>query len=111
MSPQAAVPPVNIYEGNGQLSIAAPIPGAHPRHVDVVVTPQSLRLRAECKYPQENQHYLRRDWQVGAWEAEVSLPQRVDPARSRATLNLGVLVVMAPVATGGDGGEYRPPVE
>jgi HSP20 family molecular chaperone IbpA len=111
VSPAQAVPPVNVYEGNGQLSVAIPIPGAHPQHVEVVVTPESVRLRAPCKYPQENQHYHRRDWQVGAWEAEVSLPQRIDPARSRATLNLGVLVVMAPVAPGGNGGEYRPAVE
>lgn len=105
----AATPPVNLYESNGQLSVVIPIPGAHADHVDVLVQPGRLRMRAECKYAQENQHYLRRDWQVGSWEADVSLPRGVDPAGARATLNLGVLVVMVPVADGATG-EHRPAV-
>ena len=107
---EAATPPVNVYEGNGQLSVVIPIPGAHPNHIDVVVDATKLRLNAECKYPQENQHYLRRDWQVGSWRAEIELQQRVDPARSRATLNLGVLVIMAPLSETGSG-ERRLAVE
>jgi HSP20 family molecular chaperone IbpA len=107
---EAATPPVNVYEGNGQLSVVIPIPGAHPNHIGVVVEATRMRLSAECKYPQENQHYHRRDWQVGSWHAEVELPRRVDAARSRATLNLGVLVVMAPLSETGSG-EHRPAVE
>ncbi len=40
------------------------------------------------------------------------LPRPVDPTAARATLNLGVLVVMAPVAEPGasDAGEHRPAV-
>ncbi|TMC50455.1 MAG: Hsp20/alpha crystallin family protein [Chloroflexi bacterium] len=110
MSLEPSVPPINVYEGSGQLSVVVPIPGAHPQHVEVVLTSESMRLRAECKYPQESQRYHRRDWQVGAWEADVPLPHRVDPVRSRATLNLGVLVVMAPLSAGGNGGEHRLPV-
>ena len=105
-----ATPPVNVYEGNGQLSVVIPVPGAHPDHIDLVVDAASLRLAAECKYPQESQHYLRRDWQVGSWHAEVDLPRRIDPARSRATLNFGVLVLMAPLSETA-GGERRPTVE
>jgi HSP20 family protein len=90
-------PPVNVYEGNGELSVAAPIPGAHPQHTEVVVTPEQIRIEARCKYPQESQHYHRREWRVGAWKTLVALPKRVDPERARAILNLGVLVVMAPI--------------
>jgi HSP20 family molecular chaperone IbpA len=93
----------NIYEGNGQLSVAMPIPGAHPDHVQVSLGPTRLRVRADCKYPQESQHYHRHDWQVGSWQAEVELPRGVDPASARATLNLGVLVVMAPLSESGAG--------
>src|SRR6266545_6267716 len=91
----ASTPPANVYEGNGQLSVAVPLPGAHPDHVTVELAPQRLDVVAECKYPQENQRYLRRDWQVGSWRLRLELPRRVDPATGRATLNLGVLVVMA----------------
>ena len=105
-----AAPPANIYESGGELSVAIPIPGAHPNHVEVIVTPDRLRVEAASKYPQASQHYHRRDWQVGAWELDLALPKPVDPKRSRATLNLGVLVVMAPLSDGGAGGEHRPPV-
>jgi HSP20 family molecular chaperone IbpA len=111
MEPTA--PPINVYESGGQLCVALPIPGAHARHVEVVVSTDRIRVHAACKYPQTSQAYLRRDWQVGEWAADMPLPHRIDPARSRATLNLGVLVVMAPVAAADMSGdqEHRPEVE
>jgi HSP20 family molecular chaperone IbpA len=96
-----STPPVNVYEGSGQLSAAVPLPGAHPDHVSVRLAADRLDVRAECKYPQENQRYLRHDWQVGSWHLEIDLPRRVEPAGARATLNLGVLVVMAPLSDSG----------
>jgi HSP20 family molecular chaperone IbpA len=107
-----ATPPVNIYESNGELSVALPIPGTHPNHVEVVVEPERLRIGASSKYPQERQRYLKREWHVGTWNLDLELPRPVDPARSRATLHLGVLVVMAPIATEGAAGRaHRPRVE
>ncbi|HEX6548592.1 MAG TPA: Hsp20/alpha crystallin family protein [Candidatus Dormibacteraeota bacterium] len=97
---EPVAPPVNVYEGNGELTVVLPVPGAHPVNTEIVVTPDSIEVRAECKYPQESQHYHRRDWQVGAWQSFVELPRPVDPERARATLNLGVLVVMAPIGDG-----------
>lgn len=100
-SAEAATPPVNIYEGGGQLSAAVPLPGAHPDHVSVRLTAERLEVLAECKYPQESQRYLRRDWQVGSWRLDLALPHPVDSSAARATLNLGVLVVMAPLSEAG----------
>lgn len=110
MGARATEPPVNVYEGGGQLSVAVPIPGAHRDHTSVALTSGHLRIDADCKYPQEQQHYLRRDWLVGSWSLDLDLPQRVDPARARAKLSLGVLVVVAPISEVGVG-EGRPPVE
>lgn len=109
-STASATPPVNVYEANGQLSIATPIPGAHAEHVALVVTPDRLELEADCKYAQDEQHYLRRDWQVGSWRLEVDLPARIDPRGARAKLRHGVLVVVAPRSDEGVG-EARPSVE
>ncbi len=95
-----ATPPVNVYEGNGQLSLAAPIPGAHAEQTEVVVEPRRISITARCRYAQDSQRYHRHEWQVGSWETAVELPQPVDPSAARATLNLGVLVVMAPLAYG-----------
>lgn len=106
----AATPPANVYEGNGQLSLAAPIPGAHPDHVRVVVSPSRIRVAARCKYPQESQHFHRREWQVGAWELDVDLPALVDPGAARATLSLGVLTVMAPLSESDTGADTEVPV-
>src|SRR2546426_239966 len=106
---EAATPPANVYEGNGQLSVAAPIPGAHPDHVEVIVTPTAVGVTATCKYSQQNQHYHRHEWLVGGWELSVDLPKRVDPAAARASLNLGVLVVPAPISADGSG-ESRPSI-
>jgi HSP20 family molecular chaperone IbpA len=55
-------------------------------------------VEAASKYPQASQHYLRRDWHVGLWQLDLPLPRPIDPGRAHATLNLGVLVVMAPIA-------------
>src|SRR5262249_681629 len=95
---EATTPPANIYEGNGQLSVAAPIPGPHPEHGEVIATPTRHHVAATCKSAQDTHHSHRRDWRVGAWELGVDLPKQVDPAAARATLNLGVLVVMAPIS-------------
>jgi HSP20 family protein len=110
MALEPSVPPVNVYEGGGQLSVAVPIPGAHREHVDLRLAATRLRLRAECKYEQEHQRYLRRQWQVGSWELDLPLPEPVDPGSARATLRHGVLVVMAPLSPAG-GGEREVAVE
>ena len=109
MSAAVGTPPANVYEGNGELTVVTPIPGAHGPNTEVVVSSNRVRVTAACKYPQDSQHYHRREWQVGSWELEVDLPVRVDPARARAHLSLGVLVVMAPLSDSA-GGESRPEV-
>ena len=109
VSGEAKTPPANVYEGNGQLSVAVPIPGAHPEHTEVAVTPERITVKAENKYPQTDQHYHRHEWQVGQWRLELALPRRVDPTRARATLRYGVLVVMAPISEQGSG-ESKPKV-
>jgi len=101
--------PVNVYEGGGQISVVVPIPGAHAEHTRIVVEPRRITVDAECKYEQEQQQYLRRDWQVGSWHADVDLPVGVDPTPAHASLNHGVLVVMAPVSDAASG-RSTPPV-
>jgi HSP20 family molecular chaperone IbpA len=105
-----AAPPANVYEAGGQLSVAVPLPGVHREHVSVNVEPERLQVSADGKYPQHSQNYLHHGWHVGSWRLDLALPKRVDPAGARATLNLGVLVVMAPLAATGSGSS-RPAVE
>jgi HSP20 family molecular chaperone IbpA len=107
---QQAAPPANVYEASGQLSVAVPLPGVHREHVSVSVEPERLLVTAEAKYPQVSQNYLQHGWHVGSWRLDTPLPRRVDPAGARATLNLGVLVVMAPISATGSAAS-RPTVE
>jgi HSP20 family molecular chaperone IbpA len=107
---EQAAPLANVYEASGQLSVAVPLPGVHREHVSVSVEPERLLVTADGKYPQDSQNYLRHDWHVGSWRLDLELPRRVDPAGARATLNLGVLVVMAPISARGSAGS-RPAVE
>jgi HSP20 family molecular chaperone IbpA len=103
-------PPVNVYEASGQLSVALPIPGAHADHTRVTVSNRRLQVVAECKYAQDQQSFLQREWQVGSWELDLELPRSVDPEGSHANLKLGVLMVMAPISDGAGGGERQIPV-
>ena len=107
---ERSTPPANVYEAGGQLSIAVPLPGVHREHVAISVEPERLVVTADGKYPQDSQNYLQHDWHVGSWQLDMALPRRVDPAGARATLNLGVLVVMAPISATGSAGS-RPAVE
>lgn len=107
---EQAAPPANVYEASGQLSVAVPLPGVHREHVSVSVEPERLLVTADGKYPQVSQNYLQHGWHVGFWRLDLPLPRRVDPAGARATLNLGVLVVMAPISATGSAGSH-PTVE
>ena len=99
MTKQTAVdaPPVNVYEANDQLTVAIPIPGAHHDTTEVVVEGRKLIVRAEARYPQEQQHYLQHEWSVGTSHREVVLPKPVQSNGAKAMLTHGILTVSLPI--------------
>ena len=99
MAKQTAVnaPPVNIYEANDQLTVAIAIPGAHHDTTEVVLDGRKLIVRAEARYPQEQQHYLQHEWSVGTSHREVILPKPVRSSGAKATLTHGILTVSLPI--------------
>ena len=101
MAKQSAVesPPVNVYEANDQLTVAIPIPGAHHDTTEVVLDGQKLIVRAEPRYPQEQQHYLQHEWSVGTSHREVDLPKPVRATGAKATLTHGILTVSLPIGS------------
>jgi HSP20 family protein len=98
-----AQPPVNIYESadageaRGQLTVAIPLPGAHHDTIEVSLDGGTLSVRAEARYPQAQQHYLRHEWQVGRSQLDIGLPKAVNAQGARATLTHGVLTVSLPL--------------
>jgi HSP20 family molecular chaperone IbpA len=92
-------PPVNLYEANDQLTVAIPIPGAHHDTTEVVLAGRKLIVRAEPRYPQEQQHYLRHEWSVGTSHREVDLPKPVRSTGAKAMLTHGILTISLPIGT------------
>lgn len=90
-------PPVNVYESNDQLTLAIPMPGAHSDTTEVVLDGQKLTVRAEARYPQEQQHYLQHEWSVGRFMREVELPRPAQSNGAKALLSHGILTVSLPI--------------
>jgi HSP20 family molecular chaperone IbpA len=90
---ESAVPPANIYESAGQMTVAIPLPGTHAETIEVLLGKDLLRVHAEARYPQAQQHYLQREWHVGTFEREVRLPRSVHAEGAKAQLSHGVLTV------------------
>jgi HSP20 family molecular chaperone IbpA len=101
MAKQTAIesPPVNVYEANDQLTVAVPIPGAHHDTTDVTLDGRMLIIRAEARYPQEQQHYLQHEWSVGTSHREIELPRAVRASGAKAMLTHGILTISLPIGT------------
>jgi HSP20 family molecular chaperone IbpA len=90
-------PPVNVYEADDQLTVAIPIPGAHHDTTEVMLDGRKLIVRAEARYPQEQQHYVQHEWSVGTSHREVDLPKPVRSRGAKAMLTHGILTVSLPI--------------
>lgn len=92
-------PPVNVYEANDQLTVALPVPGAHHDTTEVVLDGRRLIVRADARYPQEQQHYLQHEWSVGTSHREIELPRPVRAGGAKAMLTHGILTISLPMGT------------
>jgi HSP20 family molecular chaperone IbpA len=112
MAKQAAIesPPVNVYEANDQLTVAIPIPGAHHDTIEVALDGRRLIIRAEARYPQEQQHYLQHEWSVGTSHREIELPRPVRASGAKALLTHGILTISLPIGTEETSSRTRLPV-
>jgi HSP20 family molecular chaperone IbpA len=94
-------PPVNVYEADDQLTVAIPIPGAHHDTTEVMLDGRKLIVRAEARYPQEQQHYVQHEWSVGTSHREVALPKPVRSRGAKAMLTHGILTISLPIGEEG----------
>jgi len=94
-APQAV--PLNIYEGDDELVVTAPMPGIEADDLEISVLGDELRLHAQERGPgQERRTYLLREWSYGPYERRVRLPYAVDADAANASLGNGVLVLTLP---------------
>ena len=90
--------PVNVYENDREVIVAAPMPGIQPEDVAIEVTAdRRLVLRArQHGRGQERIDYIVREWSYGPFERSVELPRDVDAPRANLSLGNGVLMLSLP---------------
>jgi HSP20 family protein len=93
------VPPVDIYETEGELVLKAELPDLTREDIDVSVENNTLTIRGERKLDndikQENFHRVERAY--GNFVRTFSLPPTVDTGRIGAEYKNGVLTVKLPM--------------
>ena len=93
------MPPVDIYETDGELVLKAELPDMQREDIDVTVENSTLTIRGERKLDheikQESFHRVERAY--GSFVRTFSLPATVDAGRIGAEYKNGVLTVKLPV--------------
>lgn len=92
------VPPVDIYEADGQLVLKAELPDMKREDIDVTVENSTLTVRGERKLDEEikQESFHRVERAYGAFVRTFSLPPTVDAGRIGAEYKNGVLTVKLP---------------
>jgi HSP20 family protein len=92
------VPPVDIYEADGELVMKVELPDMKREDIELTVENNSLTIRGERKLSedikQENFHRVERAY--GSFVRTFSLPVTVDPTKVGAEYKNGVLTVKLP---------------
>jgi HSP20 family protein len=89
-------PPVNLYVNEHDLLLSLEIPGVDPAKVDVTVTGDTVTIKGErsADVEKDNGHNVhRRERPSGRFERSLQLPFEVDPSRTEAAYDKGVLTV------------------
>jgi HSP20 family protein len=88
---------VRVYQTDGRMIVAAPMPGLEPDDISVHIGPRRVVIRGRERGPHQHRlRLLRADWTVGPYYGEVELPEAVDGALTNVTYGNGVLVIVMP---------------
>jgi len=89
------VPPVNLYVNDQEVLLTLEMPGIDPAKVDVTVTGDTVTLRGErtIETGNDGETFHRRERPSGRFNRELQLPFEVDPSKTEATYERGVLKV------------------
>lgn len=91
------LPPVDIYETEGEIILKADLPGVKKEDVSIEVKDNVLTLQGERK-PEDvkPENYYRMERSYGTFQRSFSLPSTVDQERIRARFRDGVLEIVLP---------------
>lgn len=95
VAPGREFPPVNLYANEHDLLLTLEMPGLDPSKVDVTVTGDSVTVSGErpAEAQQESGSFHRRERSHGEFRRALKLPFEVDPSRTEAAYEKGVLRV------------------
>ncbi|MCX7623168.1 MAG: Hsp20/alpha crystallin family protein [Thermomicrobium sp.] len=91
--------PVDIAETDDAYVVYAVLPGIDPAAVDVHVEEDRLILRGEIQEPTIDGQWVSRERRYGRFQRSVVLPGPIDPERSEARYDRGILIVRLPKAS------------
>jgi len=94
-------PPVDIYEDDREVVVSMELPEVEQEDIDVQIQDFSLVIQGERRLEKEDQkeNYQRIERGYGRFRRVFSLPTSVDPERTRARCDKGVLKVVLPKKT------------
>jgi HSP20 family protein len=93
-SASGLLPPLDIYENNEHYELRLDVPGVAKEDLKVDFEQDTLTIRGERKNATEN--LTRSERWAGSFERTLSLPEGVDSARIKASVQDGVLAIVVP---------------
>jgi HSP20 family protein len=93
-------PPVEVRENQGNLVIAAELPGLNKEDVKVEVTDEAVVIQGERKREKDEERggIHRSERYYGSFYREIPLPQGANSEQAKAQFNNGLLEVTVPIA-------------
>lgn len=98
MSLEAFWPRMDVIDLDKELKVRAELPGVKKDDLELILTEDSLRLRArtESKEVKKDQSFYRCETHQGSFERYINLPVEVDSEHAKAKLEDGILEVTLP---------------
>lgn len=89
--------PVQVYQTENRLVLAAPMAGLEPQDISVRIAGDRVTIRGAYRGSRRDQpEVLISEWTMGPYQREVVLPHPVNGALTNATYGNGVLVLSMP---------------
>jgi HSP20 family protein len=91
-------PLINVSEDDESLTLTAELPGVKVEDLDLTIKSDTLTLKGEKKITERPQeaNFFRKERVNGKFSRSFSLPVRIDPEKSGASLKNGILTVVLP---------------
>ncbi len=93
---ELSFPAVDIYEKGGEIVVEMELPGVDDKDIKILLFPNRVEVRGFKKELTGHQgaRYLRLEREFGAFRREVVVPSAIDPEKTYASLENGILTIV-----------------